>query len=203
MVLPGRSGTTVVIQNELRLAVTNSLAVACKKSRIWTAGVSSVLWSAGALFAISFALIVSGTVVVLMMCLLRLADLSEKWDGDAMGQLLLLRGQMAQTMNREFGQDSDAELLRLSDEHLHDLNRNAIRARLTTPHTTSSAIPTNSATGSHEPTTLMTDCAPSRPLEYCGCRGALNDRSCTDIEEVRFLERPEFAADHRLNTISD
>jgi hypothetical protein len=47
----------------------------------------------------------------MMMCLLRLADLSEKWDGDALGQLLLLRGQMAQTMNREFRQDPDADLL--------------------------------------------------------------------------------------------
>jgi hypothetical protein len=27
------------------------------------------------------------------MCLLRLADLSEKWDGDALSQLFLLRGQ--------------------------------------------------------------------------------------------------------------
>jgi hypothetical protein len=117
--------------------VTNSLAVSCKNTRIWAAGVSSVLWRAGALFAVSFALIVSGTVVVLMMCLLRLADLSEKWDGDALGQLFLLRGQMARTMNREFRQDPNADLLRLSD------------AFLIPPQTRSSSIPTNSATEPH------------------------------------------------------
>jgi hypothetical protein len=129
--------------------VTSSLAVSCKNTRIWTAGVSSVLWRAGALFAVSFALIVSGTVVVLMMCLLRLADLSEKWDGDALGQLLLLRGQMAQTMNREFRQDPDADLLRSLDAFLHGLNRNANPGQLDPPQTTSSSIPTNSATGPH------------------------------------------------------
>ena len=51
------------------MAVTKSL---------WTA-LSSILWGAGALFAVSLALIVSGATVLVMMCLLMLADLNENW----------------------------------------------------------------------------------------------------------------------------
>lgn len=51
------------------MAVTKSL---------WTV-LSSILWGAGALFAVSLALIVSGATVLVMMCLLMLADLNENW----------------------------------------------------------------------------------------------------------------------------
>jgi hypothetical protein len=102
--------------------VTSSFPVACKNTLTWRAVVSNVLWRVGALFAVSLALIVSGAVALLMMCLLRLADLSEKWDGDAVGQLLLLRERMAQTMNREFRPDPDADLRRLPDGFLHGSN---------------------------------------------------------------------------------
>jgi hypothetical protein len=57
--------------------VTESFSVAHKNTLTWMGIVSSILWRAGALFAVSLALIVSGAVVLLMMCLLRLADLSE------------------------------------------------------------------------------------------------------------------------------
>jgi hypothetical protein len=87
--------------------------------------VPSVLWSAGALFAISLALIVSGAVVVFVMCLFRLADLSQRWDGDAVGQLLLLRERTALTRNRELRSDLDADVVRLSDTFVHRLNEHS------------------------------------------------------------------------------
>jgi hypothetical protein len=96
--------------------------VAPKNTLAWAAIVSGVLWRTGALFAVSLALIVSGTVVLVMMCLLILVDLSEKWDGDAFGQLFLLRGGMAQTMNRELRPDPDADLRRVPDAFFHDSN---------------------------------------------------------------------------------
>jgi hypothetical protein len=102
--------------------VTTSFPVAPKNTLAWTATVPSVLWRAGALFAVSLALIVSGAVVLVMMCLLRLVDLSEKWDGDAFGQLFPLRGGMAQTMNREFRPDPDVDLRRVPDAFFHDTN---------------------------------------------------------------------------------
>ena len=68
---------------------------------LWTL-VSSILWGAGALFAVSLALTVSGATVLVMMCLLMLADLSENWGGDASRQVLPLSGETAQIMNREF-----------------------------------------------------------------------------------------------------
>ena len=77
------------------MAVTKSL---------WTV-LSSLLWGAGSLFAVSLALIVSGATTLVMMCLLMLADLSTNWDGDTFDQVLLLRGETAQTMNREFSSD--------------------------------------------------------------------------------------------------
>jgi hypothetical protein len=80
-----------------------------------TASFAVALWRAGALFAVSLALIVSGAVVLVMMCFLMLVDQSDKWDGDAFGQLFLLRGGMAQTMNREFRFDPDVDLRRVPD----------------------------------------------------------------------------------------
>jgi hypothetical protein len=58
-----------------------------------------------------------------MMCLLRLVDQSEKWDGDEFGQLFLLRGGMAQTMNREFQPDPDVDSRRVPDMFFHDISR--------------------------------------------------------------------------------
>jgi hypothetical protein len=92
------------------MAVTKSL---------WTV-ISSLLWGAGAVFAVSLALIVSGATTLVMMCLLMLADLSTNWDGDAFDQVLLLRGETAQTMNREFS--SDSKLRRMPDMFLHSSN---------------------------------------------------------------------------------
>ena len=82
--------------------------------------ISSLLWGAGALFAVSLALIVSGATTLVMMCLLMLADLSTNWDGDAFDQVLPLRGETAQTMNREFS--SDPKLRRMPDMFLHSSN---------------------------------------------------------------------------------
>ena len=92
------------------MAVTNNL---------WTV-LSSILWGAGALFAVSLALIVSGATTLVMMCLLMLADLSTNWDGDAFDQVLLLRGETAQTINREFS--SDSKLRRMPSMFLHSSN---------------------------------------------------------------------------------
>jgi hypothetical protein len=92
------------------MAVTNNL---------WTV-LSSILWGAGALFAVSLALIVSGVTVLVMMCLLMLADLSNNWDGNAFGQVLLLHGETA--MNREFSSDRNANLRRMPDTFLHRSN---------------------------------------------------------------------------------
>jgi hypothetical protein len=100
--------------------VTKSFPVAPKNTLAWTVILSSVLWRTGALFAVSLALIVSGAAVLVMMCLLRLVDLSEKWDGDALGQLFLLRGGRAQTMNRELRPDPDADLRRVPEAFFHD-----------------------------------------------------------------------------------
>jgi hypothetical protein len=104
--------------------VTTSFAVTPKNTLAWTTPVSSILWRAGALFAVSLALIVSGAVVLVMMCLLMLVDQSEKWDGDAFGQLFLLRGGMVQTMNRQFQPDPDADLRQVPDGFFHDSNLN-------------------------------------------------------------------------------
>ena len=99
-----------------------SLLATSKNSSRLAALVSSVFWGAGALFALSIALMVSGAVILCMMCLLRLADLSEKWDGDALGQLFVLRGRIAQSMNREFRADPNADLARLSGLFLDGSN---------------------------------------------------------------------------------
>ena len=48
------------------------------------------------------------------------ADLSTNWDGDAFDQVLLLRGETGQTMNREFS--SDPKLRQMPDMFLHSSN---------------------------------------------------------------------------------
>jgi hypothetical protein len=102
--------------------MTNSSPVISENTPTLTQVATTALWRSGALFAVSLVLIVSGAVVLLMMCLFRLADLSEKWDGDALGQLLLLRGRMAQAMNREFQPGSESDLLRLPNASLYGSN---------------------------------------------------------------------------------
>jgi hypothetical protein len=74
----------------------DSLQVVFKNTLRSTTLFSDVLWSTCALFTVSLALTVSGMVVLVMMCLFMLADPSEKWDGDTVGQLLLLRERGAQ-----------------------------------------------------------------------------------------------------------
>jgi hypothetical protein len=56
--------------------MTKKLAVAPKDTLEWTATVSRILWSIGVLFAVSLSFLVSGAAVLVMMCLLRLVDLS-------------------------------------------------------------------------------------------------------------------------------
>jgi hypothetical protein len=46
---------------------------------------SSILWRTGALFAVSLALLVFGVTVLVMICLLMLADLTDNFRGDALG----------------------------------------------------------------------------------------------------------------------
>jgi hypothetical protein len=50
--------------------VTDGLSVACRNALTLTAVLSSVFWRASAMFAVSLALIVSGAVVLFMMCYL-------------------------------------------------------------------------------------------------------------------------------------
>ena len=61
---------------------------------------SSTLWGAGALFAVLLALIVSGATIIVLMCLLMLADLTENRPKDAFAGLLFHRQGMG--MNSEF-----------------------------------------------------------------------------------------------------
>jgi hypothetical protein len=58
---------------------------------------------AAGLDVVLLALLGSSAMVILMVCLLGLLGLSKTWDGDVLGQLLLLRGGIAQTMTREAG----------------------------------------------------------------------------------------------------
>src|SRR6266849_3462311 len=80
---------------------------------LWTPMLSSTLWGAGALFAVSLALLVSGATVLVMICLLMLADLTENFRGDALGQALLHRAGIGQTNESGFGPDSTANLRRM------------------------------------------------------------------------------------------
>jgi hypothetical protein len=56
--------------------MTKKFALDPKNTLEWTSTVSKVLWSVGVLFAVSLSFIVSGAAVLVMMCLLRLVDLS-------------------------------------------------------------------------------------------------------------------------------
>jgi hypothetical protein len=75
--------------------------------------VRNTLWGIGTLFAVSLALLVSGATVVVMVCLLMLADLTDNFRGDAIGQALLHRAGIGQTNGSEFGPDSTANLRRM------------------------------------------------------------------------------------------
>jgi hypothetical protein len=95
---------------------------------LWTAMLSSILWHAGALFAVSLALLVSGATVSVMMCLLMLADLSKNWGGDVFGQVLLHRAGIGQTIKREFWPDSNANLRRMPHAFLHGSKLSDVRS---------------------------------------------------------------------------
>jgi hypothetical protein len=56
--------------------MTKKFALDPKNTLEWTSTVSNVMWSLGILFAVSLSFIVSGATVLVMMCLLRLVDLS-------------------------------------------------------------------------------------------------------------------------------
>ena len=62
------------------------------------------------------ALLVPSAVAILMVCLLGLAGLSKNWDGDVLGQLILLRGGIAHAMTREPGPDRRGRLHSRSGE---------------------------------------------------------------------------------------
>lgn len=79
----------------------SSLTVTYKITSKEASLLPKIFWGAGVLFATSIAFIVSGAVVLVIMCLFRLADLSHEWDGDVIGQALLLRERMADTRSRE------------------------------------------------------------------------------------------------------
>jgi hypothetical protein len=83
---------------------------------------SGIFWRAGALFAVSLALIASGAMVLVMIYLLMLADLSENRGEEAFGQVLLLRGGIAQTMNKEFGLNPNPDLRRMPNTLPHGSN---------------------------------------------------------------------------------
>ena len=79
-----------------------------------TSMLSSILWHTGAVFAVSLALLVSGVTVLVMICLLMLADLTDNFRGDALGQALQHRAGIGQTYESEFGPGSTANLRRMS-----------------------------------------------------------------------------------------
>jgi hypothetical protein len=56
------------------------------------------------------ALLGSSAVAILMACLLGLLGLSKSWDGDVLGQPLLLRGEIAHTMTREDGSQISTQI---------------------------------------------------------------------------------------------
>ena len=77
--------------------------------------VRNTLWGIGTLFAVSLALLVSGATVIVMVCLLMLADLTDNFRGDALGEALLRQAGIGQTNKSEFGPGSTANLwLRLA-----------------------------------------------------------------------------------------
>ena len=58
-----------------------------------------IFWRSDALFAVFLALLVSGTTILVMICLLMLADLTDNFRGDALGQALLHRSGIGQTIH--------------------------------------------------------------------------------------------------------
>src|SRR5690349_4711690 len=68
-----------------------------------------MFWRAGAVGALSFGLLVCGAAVLCMMCLFRLSDISDKWDGDALGQLFIMRSRVGHTTGRAYLPSADAE----------------------------------------------------------------------------------------------
>ena len=72
--------------------------------------VRNTLWGIGTLFAVSLALLVSGATVIVMVCLLMLADLTDNFRGDALGEALLRQAGIGQTNKSEFGPGSTANL---------------------------------------------------------------------------------------------
>ena len=67
-------------------------------------------WRSDALFAVFLALLVSGATIIVMMCLLMLADLTENWRGGAFGQIVLQRAEIGQTNKSEFMSDWNINL---------------------------------------------------------------------------------------------
>ena len=57
-----------------------------------------ILWRSDSLFAVFLALLVYGATIIVMMCLLMLADLTENWRGGAFGQIILQRAEIGQTI---------------------------------------------------------------------------------------------------------
>jgi len=74
-----------------------------------------ILWHSDALFAVFLALLVSGATIIVMMCLLMLADFTENWRGDAFGQIVLQRAGIGQTNKSEFMSDWNINLRRSPD----------------------------------------------------------------------------------------
>lgn len=69
-----------------------------------------ILWRSDALFAVFLALLVYGATIIVMMCLLMLADLTENWRGGAFGQIVLQRAEIGQTNKSEFMSDWNINL---------------------------------------------------------------------------------------------
>jgi hypothetical protein len=90
----------IVVHNMIEVAV-DSLPVASKNAPKFIDLIPNILWSVSALFALSFALIVSATVILCMICLFRLANLNERSDDDPVGQVLLLQEHAPLSMNIE------------------------------------------------------------------------------------------------------
>jgi hypothetical protein len=64
-----------------------------------------ILWRSDALFAVFLTLLVSGATIIVMMCLLMLADLTENLRGGAFGQMVLQRAEIGQANKSEFMSD--------------------------------------------------------------------------------------------------
>jgi hypothetical protein len=82
---------------------------------LWTPILSRSFWRADALFAVFLTLLVSGATIIVMMCLLVLADLTENWRADTFGQIILQRTDIGQTNKSEFVSDRNVNLRRFPD----------------------------------------------------------------------------------------